>query len=140
MKQLRANLDFPVHFKDVRGLRAHLHNSVTGAIAGVLSGFDGARQQDRRIDQTSRRRRPRGPDMTELRKKHGSTLNVSVTSEDGTVLEQFVVVHRPFEGRLASVIRQALDESDIACFDTVGDADEFYTELEAELTEGEGAD
>jgi hypothetical protein len=35
MKQLRANLDFPVHFEDVRGLRAHLHNSVSGAIVGI---------------------------------------------------------------------------------------------------------
>jgi hypothetical protein len=46
MKQLRANLDFPVHFEDVRGLRAHLHNSVTGAIVGVLSGFDLERVSD----------------------------------------------------------------------------------------------
>jgi hypothetical protein len=75
--------------------------------------------------------------MTELRRKHGNTLKVSVTEEDGTVLEQFVVVHRPPEDRLASVIRHALDESDIACFDSVEDADEFYAELEAELTEEE---
>jgi hypothetical protein len=45
----------------------------------------------------------------------------------------------PPEDRLASVIRHALDECDIACFDSVEDADEFYTELEAELTR-RGAD
>ncbi|HET6206900.1 MAG TPA: hypothetical protein VFD98_08830 [Terracidiphilus sp.] len=30
---------------------------------------------------------------TELRKKHGKTFKVSVTKEDGTVLEQFVVAY-----------------------------------------------
>ena len=75
--------------------------------------------------------------MTELRKKHGKTLKVSVTDEDGTVLEQFVVVHKPAADRLHSVIRHALDESDLACFDSVEDADEFYTALEAERTEEE---
>ncbi len=81
--------------------------------------------------------------MTELRKKHGNTFNISVTEEDGTVLEQFVVVHPErgvhntshHEDRLYSVVRHALDESDIACFHSVEDADRFYTELEAERTE-----
>ncbi len=44
------------------------------------------------------------------------------------MLEQFVLVHRIPEDRLHGVIGHALDESDIACFDSVEDADELYTE------------
>jgi len=83
--------------------------------------------------------------MTELRNKHGKTFKVSVTEEDGTGLEHFVVVYPGRwmrntggpEDQLHSMIRHALDEADIACFDNVEDADQFYTELEAELTEEE---